>query len=89
MPISASDHDRISLPNLCCYVAYESKWAQGQLHNPSFAVSVSSEIRDALFQGKIIATGRPFDPTSPRHLLMKRPPRKIEPSWWEDKFQTS
>jgi len=76
----------ICLGTLCCYLARESKWAQGQLHNPAFAIIVGNEIRDAFFSGKITAYGRPFSPESPRHLLMTRPRRKIDPSWWENKL---
>jgi hypothetical protein len=78
---------RISLANLCCYLAYKSEWSHGQTsHSPAFSVNVANEIRDALFQGKVIAYGRPFSPESPNHLQMKRPPRPIESSWWDGKF---
>jgi hypothetical protein len=54
------EEQRISLANLCCYLARESRWAHGQTPDaPDFPVLVAGEIRDALFQGKIIANGRP------------------------------
>jgi hypothetical protein len=85
--VEIADLDVISLPNLCCYLAYESKWAQSKTtHSPTFAISVSNEIRDALFQGKIEATGRPFSPERPLYLKMESSPRPISSSWWDGKF---
>jgi hypothetical protein len=76
----------ISLSNVCCYLAYHSKWSDGQVtQSPAYSVKVSNEIRDVFGQGKLTATGRPFDAQSPRWLALKTIPEKLPSDWWKGK----
>jgi formylglycine-generating enzyme required for sulfatase activity len=85
-PMVQDHEDSLSLGNLCCYLAYYSKWSKDQItHSPSYSVHIENEIRDAFSQSKITGIGRRFDPRRPDWLAQKAALVSIPSDWWDGK----